>query len=139
MGKRQQRAPSQRQLRVGEELRHVLARILGRGQIHDPGLEDVTVIVTEVRVGSDLRTATVFVMPLGGGEIDGMVAVLTRARSFLRRKVAQTIRLKYVPELIFCGDRSFEYAERVDSLFKDPSVARDLGADTGDKVIGNGT
>jgi ribosome-binding factor A len=139
MGKRLQRAPSQRQLRVGEELRHILARILGRGQVRDPGLKDVTVIVTEVRVGSDLRTATVFVMPLGGDEIDGVVAILTRARSFLRREVAQTIRLKYVPELVFCGDRSFEYAGRIDSLFKDPSVARDLGAGTGDKEIGNGT
>ncbi len=138
MGKRQQRAPSQRQLRIGEELRHILARILERGQIRDPGLKDVTVIVTEVRVGSDLGTATVYVMPLGGGEIDGMVAALTRARSFLRRKMAQTIRLKYVPELIFCADRSFEYAGHIDSLFKDPSVARDLGADTNDKEIGNG-
>ncbi|HJN22323.1 MAG TPA: 30S ribosome-binding factor RbfA [Rhodospirillales bacterium] len=139
MGKRQQRAPSQRQLRIGEELRHILARILGQDQIRDPGLKDVTVTVTEVRVGSDLRTATVFVMPLGGGEVNAMVAALTRARSFLRRKVAQAIRLKYVPELVFCADRSFEYAGQIDNLFKDPSVARDLGTEAGDKEIGNGT
>ncbi len=126
MSKGDAKAPSQRQLRVGEELRHALAWILERGDIRDPGLGGVAVTVTEVRVSPDLRNATAFVMPLGGGESEDVVAALNRAAPFLRRKIGKAVKLKYLPGLNFIADRSFDQAGRIDDLLKDPSVARDL-------------
>ena len=113
---REGRTPSQRQLRVGEELRHALAGILGRGEMRDPGLEDVPITVTEVRMSPDLRNATVFITPLGGGEVQAVIEALNRARPFLRRRVAQAVRLKYVPDLAFRADQSFDEAERIAAL-----------------------
>ncbi len=124
-----ERGPSQRQLRVGEELRHALAWILERGEVRDPDLKGVSVTVTEVRVSPDLRKATVFVFPLGGGETETVVAGLTRARPFLRRKVANAVRLKFVPDIRFRADSSFDEARRIDTLLRDPAVSRDLGED----------
>ena len=129
MGRRAERGPSQRQLRVGEELRHALAWILERGEVRDPDLKGVSVTVTEVRVSPDLRKATVFVFPLGGGETEAVVTGLTRARPFLRRKVANAVRLKFVPDITFRADTSFDEARRIDILLRDPAVARDLGED----------
>jgi len=116
-------------LRVGEELRHALAWILERGEVRDPDLKGVSVTVTEVRVSPDLRKATVFVFPLGGGETEAVVTGLTRARPFLRRKVANAVRLKFVPDITFRADTSFDEARRIDILLRDPAVARDLGED----------
>ena len=113
---REGRTPSQRQLRVGEELRHALAGVLGRGEMRDPGLEDVPITVTEVRMSPDLRNATVFITPLGGGEVQAVIEALNRARPFLRRRVAQAVRLKYVPDLAFRADQSFDEAERIAAL-----------------------
>ncbi|MCH6589887.1 MAG: 30S ribosome-binding factor RbfA [Proteobacteria bacterium] len=129
MDRRAERGPSQRQLRVGEELRHALAWILERGEVRDPDLKGVSVTVTEVRVSPDLRKATVFVFPLGGGETEAVVTGLTRARPFLRRKVANAVRLKFVPDITFRADTSFDEARRIDILLRDPAVARDLGED----------
>lgn len=129
MDRRAERGPSQRQLRVGEELRHALAWILERGEVRDPDLKGVSVTVTEVRVSPDLRKATVFVIPLGGGETEAVVTGLTRARPFLRRKVANAVRLKFVPDITFRADTSFDEARRIDILLRDPAVARDLGED----------
>ncbi len=129
MDRRAERGPSQRQLRVGEELRHALAWILERGEVRDPDLKGVSVTVTEVRVSPDLRKATVFVIPLGGGETEAVVTGLTRARPFLRRKVANAVRLKFVPDITFRADTSFDEARRIDTLLRDPAVARDLGED----------
>lgn len=129
MDRRAERGPSQRQLRVGEELRHALAWILERGEVRDPDLKGVSVTVTEVRVSPDLRKATVFVFPLGGGETETVVTGLTRARPFLRRKVANAVRLKFVPDITFRADTSFDEARRIDILLRDPAVARDLGED----------
>lgn len=129
MDRRAERGPSQRQLRVGEELRHALAWILERGEVRDPDLKGVSVTVTEVRVSPDLRKATVFVFPLGGGETEAVVTGLTRARPFLRRKVANAVRLKFVPDITFRADTSFDEARRIDTLLRDPAVARDLGED----------
>ena len=114
--RREGRTPSQRQLRVGEELRHALAGVLGRGEMRDPGLEDVPITVTEVRMSPDLRNATVFITPLGGGEVQAVIEALIRARPFLRRRVAQVVRLKYVPDLAFRADQSFDEAERIAAL-----------------------
>ncbi len=131
MARRENRAPSQRQLRVGEELRHALAWILERGEARDPGLGGLPLTVTEVRVSPDLKNAVVFVTPLGGeGEAgDGAakaVEALSRARRFLRRRVARTVRLKYVPDMTFRADQSFGHAGRIEALLRDPAVARDL-------------
>ncbi len=129
MDRRAERGPSQRQLRVGEELRHALAWILERGEVRDPDLKGVSVTVTEVRVSPDLRNATVFVLPLGGGETEAVVTGLTRARPFLRRRVANAVRLKFVPDITFRADTSFDEARRIDTLLRDPAVSRDLGED----------
>ena len=120
------RTPSQRQLRVGEELRHALASIFERGRVRDPGLEGVSVTFTEVRMSPDLCNSTVYVMPLGGGDTESVMDALRRAKPYLRRQVARTIRLKRVPDMNFRADGSFDQARRVDSLLSEPRVARDL-------------
>ncbi len=127
MNKGESKAPSQRQLRVGEELRHAMAWMLERGNIRDPGLAGVAVTVTEVRVSPDLRNATAFVMPLGGGaNTADVVEALNRAAPFVRRQIGKAVKLKYLPSLNFVADRSFDEAGRIDDLLKDPLVARDL-------------
>jgi ribosome-binding factor A len=119
----------QRQLRVGEQIRHSLAWILERGEVRDPALAAISVTVTEVRIGPDLRNATVFVMPLGGGQTDAALAALKRAKGFLRRRIAENVRLKFVPDLVFCLDRSFEQADQIERALREPKVARDLDDD----------
>ena len=128
MMKRAVKAPSQRQLRVGEEVRHALALVLERGGVRDPGLKDATVTVTEVRMSPDLGKATAFVTSLGGGaeEVAAVVHALQRARPHLRRLVGRAIKLKYVPDMNFVADASFDEVARIDSLLRDPRVARDL-------------
>ena len=126
MVKKSSRGPTQRQLRVGEELRHVLANVFEKGVVRDPGLAGVSLTVTEVRAGADLRSATVFVVPLGGGDADAMLGALGRARPFLRRRIAEEVRLKFVPDLVFRLDPSFDEAQRIENLLRDPAVARDL-------------
>ena len=118
---------SQRQLRVGEEVRHALAELLARGDFRDPELLGLKVTVTEVRVSPDLRNATAFVTPLGGGDVSGAVTVLRRAAPFLRGQVATVVNLKYAPTLSFEPDTSFDYAALIDRALHDPRVARDLG------------
>lgn len=121
--------PSQRQLRVGEELRHAIANILERGDIRDPDLAGRAITVTEVRVSPDLRNATVFVVPLGGGEVSPILQGLRRARPFLRHAIAQAVELRVVPDLAFEADTSFDQASRIDALLRSPEVRRDLGED----------
>lgn len=128
----------QRQLRVGEELRHALAWTIERGELRDPALAKSLVTVTEVRISPDLRQATVFVMPLGGTEQDDVLAALTRARGFLRRRIAGSVKLKYVPELTFRLDRSFEEADRIERALRQPEVVRDLSSDAGQDAEDNG-
>lgn len=123
------RAPSQRQLRVGEELRHVLAEILGRGDVRDPDLSDVTITVTEVRISPDLRNATAFVVPLGGVEVERTIAALRRAAPYLRSRIARAVQLRLVPTLSFEADTSFDYAGRIDRILHAPEVERDLDGD----------
>ena len=126
MKKGESKAPSQRQLRVGEELRHALARVLERGHIREPDLTGMAVTVTEIRVSPDLRNATAFVMPLGGGAVERVVAALNRAEPFIRRQVAKSVKLKYMPGFNFIADKSFDAAGRINDLLSDPTVARDL-------------
>ena len=120
------RPPSQRQLRVGEELRHVLSALFQRGDFRDPALQVLNVTVTEVRVSPDLRAATAFITPLGGGELGQTVQALRRAAAFLRAQVAHEMKLRYAPTLSFEADTTFEYAGRIESLLQTPEVARDL-------------
>ena len=120
------RTPSQRQLRVGEELRHALASIFERGQVRDRGVEGISVTVTEVRMSPDLRNSTVYVMPLGGGDTEPVIDALRRAKPYLRSQVARAVRLKRVPDMEFRADGSFDQARHVDALLSEPRVARDL-------------
>jgi ribosome-binding factor A len=123
---------SQRQLRVGEELRHALANVLQRGELRDPQLGSRPLTVTEVRVSPDLRNAKVFVEALGV-ETETAVAALTRARSYLRRRIGEMVRLRYVPDLMFRVDSSFERAMRITALLRKGNPARpDSTANRGD-------
>ncbi|MBB3262945.1 ribosome-binding factor A [Azospirillum sp. OGB3] len=119
--------PSQRQLRIGEEIRHALADLFRRGDFHDPELADLNVTVTEVRISPDLRNATAFVTPLGGGAMDETLTALRRAAPFLRGQIARAINLRHAPTLSFEADTSFDYAGRIDAILHSPAVARDVG------------
>jgi ribosome-binding factor A len=133
MSRSRGKPPSQRQLRVGEELRHVLAQVLADGQVHDPDLLQANITVTEVRISPDLKNATAFVLPLGGRGKDATVAALRRAAPFLRHRLAETANLRFTPRLSFQLDLTFDEAERVDSLLRRARVTRDLEAgDEGD-------
>ena len=116
MNKGGARAPSQRQLRVAEEVRHVLARVIERDELHDPELAGVPVTVSEVRISPDLKNATAFVSPLGGGDVGPLIKGLSRAAPYLRRRVAQEMTLRHVPTLSFRADPSFDEAQRIQEL-----------------------
>ena len=120
------RERSVRQLRVGEELRHILSEILARGDLRDPDLVGRSITVSEVRVSPDMRNATAFVLPLGGGEEDAVVTALGRAAAYLRNEVWRKLHLKYLPQLSFLRDTSFDTARDIDKLLADPAVVRDL-------------
>jgi ribosome-binding factor A len=122
----QDRGPSQRQLRVGELLRHSLSEILTRGEVRDPDLEAVSVTVTQVKPSGDMRHATVFVEPLGGRNAKTIVAALNRHKGFIRGLMGKTIALKFTPELRFLEDESFAEAEKIETLLKSSRVRRDL-------------
>lgn len=121
--------PSQRQLRVGEELRHALVEILRDNHARDPELREANVTVTEVRVSPDLSNATAFVMPLGGANSNRTVAALNRASAFFRTQLAQAVQLRHAPRITFAIDTSFSYGARIDDLLRDPAVSRDLTQD----------
>jgi ribosome-binding factor A len=118
--------PSQRQLRVGEELRHAIANVIERGEFRDPDLTGRAITVTEVRVSPDLHNATVFVVPLGGGDVAPILSGLKRAKAFLRFEIARAVKLRAVPELWFQPDTTFDEASRIDDLLRSPLVRRDV-------------
>ena len=119
--------PSQRQLRVAEEVRHVLSGIFTRNEFRDPDLSDVLITVTEVRMSPDLKHATAFVTRLGRSDVDKCLPALKRVAPFLRSQVAHEIRLRVAPELSFQPDTAIDYAMHIDGLLHKPDVARDLG------------
>jgi ribosome-binding factor A len=123
------RGPSQRQLRAGELVRHALVDIFREEEINDPALAGVSVTVTEVRVGPDLRHAQVFVEPLGGQKAGEVVKALNRHARFIRGHLGRSIELRFTPELHFRHDESFDEAARMNRLFEDPKVRRDLTPD----------
>lgn len=128
------KGPSQRQLRVAEEIRHALAQIFERGELRDPALTERPITVTEVRVSPDLKNAVAFVVPLGGGkeaEVK-LLEALTRANSHLRSLVAQQMSLRHAPRIAFKRDGSFEEADKIEAILRSPDVRRDLDSAAGD-------
>ena len=107
---------SQRQQRVAEEIRHVLANIIQRGELKDPQLMDLSVTVSEVRVSPDLKNATAFIAPLGGGSSEALATAMNRAAPFIRMRLGKELSLKYLPKVIFEADKSFDYAQKIESI-----------------------
>jgi len=118
--------PSQRQLRVGELVRHTLSDMLTRGEIHDPVIEGHLITVPEVQMTADLRLATIYVMPLGGHDREAVLGALERNKRFLRGEISHRINLKFAPDIRFRIDERFDEAERIDKLLRTPAVRRDL-------------
>jgi ribosome-binding factor A len=123
---------SNRQLRVGENVRHALAEVLQRETIEDAALRGVFVTVPEVRMSPDLKLATVYVLPLGGGDAEAVAAALERHKRFLRGEVARRVDMKFAPDLRFRADESFAEGEKIDRLLDSPQVARDTRRRGGD-------
>ena len=138
---RSDKAASFRSLRVGEALRHALAEVLAQGNLRHPGLENVSITVSEVRVSPDLRNATAFVMPLGGDAIEVVLEGLDHAAPYLRAQVARIVKLKHMPALGFEADLSFENASRVDTLLREARHGDEEGAERerGEQGRGDGT
>ena len=129
--------PSQRQLSVGEKVRHALTEVMQRGEINDPVLEKALVSVTEVRMSSDLKLATAYVTILGQTDTKPFVHALNRNARFIRGRLTPALRqMKYMPEVRFRTDTSFDNFARIDALLKSPEVARDLDDEDDDKDNG---
>ncbi len=110
---------SQRQLRVGEQLRHVIAETLQRGHFHDEALiESNRVTVTEVRVSPDLKQAKAYVMSLGGEDMDSILPALNESASYFQQEINRQTNLKFTPRISFVRDKSFDNAERIENLLK---------------------
>ena len=122
---------SQRQLRVGELIRHELAEMLARGEVHDPIIETHMITVPEVRMAPDLRLATIYIMPLGGSDKTEVLDALDRNKRYVRGEIARRVNLKFAPEIRFRIDERFDEAERIERLLRAPEVRRDLEKDNG--------
>jgi len=118
--------PSIRQLRIGEQIRHMLSEMLVRGTIHDRFLESVSITVTEVKLTADLSQATIYVEPLGGEEEDKALAALKRHAGYIRGEIGHKLKLRRTPSLVFRIDDSFNEAARIDALLRSRKVVRDL-------------
>ena len=121
--------PTQRQLRVAEEIRHVLSGIFAPGEFRDPDLASAKITVTEVRIGPDLKRATAYIARLGRSDVDALLPALERATPYLRGQVAKALRLRIAPDISFTPDLSLDYAMKIEELMHRPEIARDLGAD----------
>jgi ribosome-binding factor A len=130
------KGPTQRQLRVGELIRHELAAILSRGEIHDPVLAKYVISVTQVRLSPDLKLATCYIMPLGGQDEKPVIAALDQHKRFLRGEIAHRVNLKFAPELRFRRDEAFDEALRIDRLLYSDKVQRDLRKPSGTSADG---
>ncbi|MFA6153993.1 30S ribosome-binding factor RbfA [Mesorhizobium sp.] len=128
------KGPTQRMLRVGEQVRHALSETLQRGEIIDPLIENAVISVSEVRMSTDLRVATAFVSPLGAKDTDAVVEALNKHAKFVRGRVSGALRqMKFMPEFRFKLDTSFDNFARINDLLNSPEVARDLGPDDQDR------
>jgi ribosome-binding factor A len=118
--------PSQRALRVGELIRHAVADMLSRGEVHDPVLEGHLITVPEVRMTGDLRLATIYVVPLAGRDVKDVLEALERNQRYIRGEIAHRVNLKFAPDIRFRADERFDEAERIEKLLRTPAVRRDL-------------
>src|ERR1700760_709654 len=125
--------PSQRQLHVGEALRHALAEILRRNDIQDSDLNGVSITITQVKPSPDMRYATVYCEPLGGQNAKEIVAALNRHKGFLRGEMGHRITMKFTPDLRFVEDESFAEAQKIETILKSPEVQRDIAAPDDDE------
>ncbi len=125
-----------RVLKVGERVRHILSELLARQEVHDEVVSASTIAVTEVRMTPDLRNATAYIKPLLGAAEDDVVKALRQNTAFLQREVAKRLGLKFAPKLAFRKDESFDEADRIEALLRDPKVARDLDDNDDDEVDG---
>ncbi len=125
--------PSQRALRAGEVIRHAIAEILSRGEVHDSVIQGHLITVPEVRMSADLKLATIYVMPLGGRDGQEVLAALERNKRFLRGEIAHRVNLKFAPDIRFRLDERFDEAERIEKLLRTPQVQRDLRGDDPDE------
>ncbi|MBX3512340.1 MAG: 30S ribosome-binding factor RbfA [Xanthobacteraceae bacterium] len=129
MTKNNEKAPSQRMLRMGELVRHALAEMFSRGEVHDPVLETHVITIPEVAMTPDLRHATAYVMPLGGKDERAVIDALNRNKKYMRGVIAKKIQAKFAPDLHFRIDERFDRADEIDKLLKRPEVQRDLHKD----------
>jgi len=120
------KGPTQRMLRIGEMVRHKLAELLIRGEIHNDVLASHVISITEVRISNDLKLATAYVMPLGGKDTEKVLAALTKHKGFIRAEIAQTLDLRYAPDIRFREDETFEEVSRIDELLYSEKVRRDV-------------
>lgn len=122
-------APSQRMLRVGEQVRAAITNVLQRGEITDPLIEKTVIAITEVRMSTDLKIATAFVTPLATGDHEAIITALNRNAKFIRGRLSPVLKsLKNIPEIRFRDDTSFENYKKISDLLRSPEVARDLGS-----------
>ena len=120
------KGPSQRQLRVGELIRHKLSEMLSRGEIHSDVLSGHVITIPEVRMSPDLKIATAYIMPLGGGDVGEVIAALNANRKYVRGEIARAVALKFAPDVKFRADETFDEAMRIDALLHSPKVRRDI-------------
>lgn len=121
------KGPTQRMLRVGELIRHRIAELLARGEVHDDVIAGHIITIPEVRLSPDLKLATVYVMPMGGQDLKPVLAALEKNKKFIRTEVAHTLNLRYAPDLRFRQDETFEEATRIDRLLDSERVKQDTG------------
>ncbi|MFN3623422.1 MAG: 30S ribosome-binding factor RbfA [Hyphomicrobium sp.] len=121
--------PSQRQLRVGELIRHKLAEMLARGEIHDDVIASHVITVPEVRLSPDLKLATAYIVPLGGADTEAVIEALNRNKRYIRGELAHAVNLKFAPDIRFRRDETFEEASRIDALLASPKVRQDVEKD----------
>lgn len=124
--------PTQRQLRVGELIRRTLSDVLNRDDVHDPELNRLSITVGEVRMSPDLKVATIYVMPLGGGDVQAAIIALSRNKPELRHRISKDMTLKYAPDLRFLPDDTFDRLDETRRMFSDATVQRDIAAPEGD-------
>jgi ribosome-binding factor A len=122
----QSQGASQRQLRVGELIRHELADMFSRGDVHDPVIENHMITVPEVHMSADLRLATIYIMPLAGRDATAVLEALERNKRYMRGEISRRVNLKFAPEIRFRIDERFDEAERIEKLLRTPVVRRDL-------------
>lgn len=126
MARRTNKPPTQRQLRVGEHLRHTLSEIMKQNIFRDPELINTNLTVTEVRTSPDLRNSTVYIANLTGGKIESIISALNKIKPFIRYQVANKTNLRNAPNFKFEADSTFQYSEDINKLLHDPHVAQDL-------------